>query len=127
MQALFDRGGKAAVFDADGDRFYRLDFDRESGKILVLSGEALALVARKVLQERFPERWAEIEKEMKSQRENLAEARRLLAAKKPQDALAALGNVVGSEVRFTEEWADARKLLAETEKKVAAEEKKAER
>ena len=25
VQALFEKGGKAAVFDADGDRFYRLD------------------------------------------------------------------------------------------------------
>ena len=40
---LFRRGGKAAVFDADGDRFYRLDHDPESGTILVLSGDETAV------------------------------------------------------------------------------------
>jgi phosphoglucosamine mutase len=43
VQMLFERGGKAAVFDADGDRFYRLDHDRESDTILVLSGDETAV------------------------------------------------------------------------------------
>ena len=43
VQLLFERGGKAAVFDADGDRFYRLDHDRESDTILVLSGDETAV------------------------------------------------------------------------------------
>ncbi len=43
VQLLFERGGKAAVFDADGDRFYRLDYDAESDTILVLSGDETAV------------------------------------------------------------------------------------
>ena len=43
VRALFERGGKAAVFDADGDRFYRLDHDPESDTILVLSGDETAV------------------------------------------------------------------------------------
>ncbi len=43
VQELFARGGSAAVFDADGDRFYRLDHDPASGTILVLSGDETAL------------------------------------------------------------------------------------
>jgi len=43
VQLLFERGGKAAVFDADGDRFYRLDHDPQSDTILVLSGDETAV------------------------------------------------------------------------------------
>jgi phosphoglucosamine mutase len=54
VQALFEKGGKAAVFDADGDRFYRLDHDRESGKILVLSGDETACHQARFLSPRPP-------------------------------------------------------------------------
>jgi phosphomannomutase len=54
VQALFERGGKAAVFDADGDRFYRLDLDRDSGRILVLSGDETAVHQARVLSPRPP-------------------------------------------------------------------------
>jgi phosphomannomutase len=43
VQLLFERGGKAAVFDADGDRFYRLDYDPKSDTVLVLSGDETAV------------------------------------------------------------------------------------
>ena len=43
VQELFARGGSAAVFDADGDRFYRLDHDAGSGRVLVLSGDETAV------------------------------------------------------------------------------------
>jgi len=43
VQEVFARRGKAAVFDADGDRFYRLDYDPESDGILVLSGDETAV------------------------------------------------------------------------------------
>jgi len=43
VQEVFERGGKAAVFDADGDRFYRLDYDPESDRVLVLSGDETAV------------------------------------------------------------------------------------
>lgn len=43
VQLLFERGGKAAVFDADGDRFYRLDYDAGSDTVLVLSGDETAV------------------------------------------------------------------------------------
>ncbi len=54
VQALFEKGGKAAVFDADGDRFYRLDFDRGSDRILVLSGDETAFHQARVLSPRPP-------------------------------------------------------------------------
>lgn len=54
VQALFGKGGKAAVFDADGDRFYRLDFDRESDRILVLSGDETAFHQARVLSPQPP-------------------------------------------------------------------------
>ncbi|MFI5403540.1 MAG: hypothetical protein ACHQ1G_11435, partial [Planctomycetota bacterium] len=54
VRTLFERGGKAAIFDADGDRFYRLDADRESGKILVLSGDETAFHQARVLSPRPP-------------------------------------------------------------------------
>ena len=40
---VFARKGKAAVFDADGDRFYRLDYDAETDRVLVLSGDETAV------------------------------------------------------------------------------------
>ncbi len=40
---VFARKGKAAVFDADGDRFYRLDYDAETDRVLVLSGDETAI------------------------------------------------------------------------------------
>ncbi len=43
VQLVFDQKGKAAVFDADGDRFYRLDYDQETDTILVLSGDETAV------------------------------------------------------------------------------------
>ncbi|MHC4225404.1 MAG: hypothetical protein ACYSUN_15550, partial [Planctomycetota bacterium] len=43
VQEVFDRQGKAAVFDADGDRFYRLDYDAESDVLFVLSGDETAV------------------------------------------------------------------------------------
>jgi phosphomannomutase len=43
VREVFARRGKAAVFDADGDRFYRLDYDPQSDSILVLSGDETAV------------------------------------------------------------------------------------
>ncbi len=54
VQALFEKGGKAAIFDADGDRFYRLDYDREGDRILVLSGDETAFHQARVLSPRPP-------------------------------------------------------------------------
>ncbi|MFQ5845665.1 MAG: hypothetical protein ACE5JG_11830, partial [Planctomycetota bacterium] len=44
VREVFRRRGRAAVFDADGDRFYRLDYDPESDRILVLSGDETAVL-----------------------------------------------------------------------------------
>jgi len=43
VQEVFARKGKAAVFDADGDRFYRLDYDEANDRVLVLSGDETAV------------------------------------------------------------------------------------
>ena len=43
VREVFRTQGKAAVFDADGDRFYRLDYDPESDRIFVLSGDETAV------------------------------------------------------------------------------------
>ncbi|MHC4953396.1 MAG: hypothetical protein ACYTGZ_05855 [Planctomycetota bacterium] len=43
VNEVFARKGKAAVFDADGDRFYRLDYDAASDSVLVLSGDETAV------------------------------------------------------------------------------------
>ncbi len=43
VAALFERGGSAAVFDGDGDRFYLLTHDAESDRVLVLSGDETAV------------------------------------------------------------------------------------
>lgn len=98
----------------DGTIVWRSDDGR-------LSGKALAASLRKVLQEEFPGRWTEIEKEMKFQKETLAEARALSAQRRHEDAAFALRQVVGSDVRFTEEWAEARKVLADVERRVERE------
>jgi phosphomannomutase len=42
VQEVFARKGKGAVFDADGDRFYRLDYDPDADAVLVLSGDETA-------------------------------------------------------------------------------------
>jgi hypothetical protein len=89
-----------------------------------LGGKALAAALKKVVQDRFPERWAAAEKEAKAQQDALLEARRLLAAKKTDDAMNALAGIVEGDVRYTEEWSDARKMLRDLEKK-AEEEKQA--
>jgi hypothetical protein len=81
-----------------------------------LSGPVLAATLRKVVQEKFPSRWTEVEKEMKVQKDALAEARKNLAEKKTEEAFGSLGIAVDSFVRFTEEWTDARKLLADLQK-----------
>ncbi|MCI0588009.1 MAG: hypothetical protein L0323_14345, partial [Planctomycetes bacterium] len=82
-----------------------------------LGGRALAEALKGVLRTRFPEVWREAEKEAVEQRKNLLEARRLLAAKKTEDAMGFLNLVVNSDVRYTEEWVQAVKLLREEEKK----------
>jgi hypothetical protein len=84
-----------------------------------LSGKSLAAALRRVLQDSFPERWAAIEEEVKSQKADLAEAKRALAAKKDAEAIPLLNGIVGSEVRFGAEWSEARKLLREAERRVA--------
>ena len=44
VQAVLDLRGKAMVFDADGDRFFRLDYDPEEDKVLVGAGDRNALL-----------------------------------------------------------------------------------
>ena len=44
VQAVLDLRGKAMVFDADGDRFFRLDYDHEEDKVLVGAGDRNALL-----------------------------------------------------------------------------------
>lgn len=46
-----------AVFDADGDRFYRLDYDPYNDCLLVLSGDETAYLQAKYLITRNPERY----------------------------------------------------------------------
>ncbi|MHC4958435.1 MAG: hypothetical protein ACYTGN_08655 [Planctomycetota bacterium] len=43
VQEVFRTGGKAAVFDADGDRFYRLDYAADKDVVYVLSGDETAV------------------------------------------------------------------------------------
>ncbi|NUN52976.1 MAG: hypothetical protein HUU06_09360 [Planctomycetaceae bacterium] len=101
----------------DGTIFWR----SEDAKV---SGKALAAALRKALAEEMPARWAEIEKEMKFQVETLREGKALAARKKWEDAAFALRQVVGSDVRFTGEWEEARTLLREAEAKAEEEAKK---
>ncbi|MCZ6573300.1 MAG: hypothetical protein O7C98_09050 [Planctomycetota bacterium] len=49
VQETFARKGRAAVFDADGDRFYRLDYDPRSDRLLVLSGDETAVLQARLL------------------------------------------------------------------------------
>ena len=44
VQAVLDRRGKGMVFDADGDRFFRLDYDPVGDKVLVGAGDRNALL-----------------------------------------------------------------------------------
>ncbi|QPJ61525.1 MAG: hypothetical protein G3M70_06330 [Candidatus Nitronauta litoralis] len=46
----------AAVFDADGDRFYRMDYDPFNDRILVLSGDETAYLQARFLIKKFPDR-----------------------------------------------------------------------
>jgi hypothetical protein len=84
-----------------------------------LSGRGLADTLKKVLRERFPATWEAVEKEVAEQKKNLSEARRLFAAGKDEDAMGFVHLVVGSDVRFTDSWAEGVKTLREQEKKAA--------
>jgi len=44
------------IFDADGDRFYRLDYDPWSDRVLVLTGDEIAYHQASYLMSRFPDR-----------------------------------------------------------------------
>jgi len=46
-----------AVFDADGDRFYRLDYDAYKNALIVLNGDATALFQAKYLMTTEPKRY----------------------------------------------------------------------
>jgi len=81
------------------------------------SGRGLAETLKKVLRARFPGEWEKVERESAEQKKSIAEARRLLAADKVEEAKGLLGGVVDSLVRFTDEWAQAVKLLREEERK----------
>jgi hypothetical protein len=90
-----------------------------------LTGKVLAEALKRVLREKLPKRWEAIEKEIAEQRRNVAEARRLLAAGKDEEGMGFVNLVVGSDVRFTDAWAEAVRTLREREMKAAeAEEKK---
>ena len=84
-----------------------------------LSGKGLAETVKRVLREKFPDQWAAVEKEVAEQKKNLSEARRLFAAGKDEEAMTFVNLVVGSEVRFTDAWAEGVKTLREEEKKAA--------
>jgi hypothetical protein len=98
---------------------------RPDGKVVWRSeepgsnGRALAETMKKVLRERFPAAWEGVQKTAEAQKTALAAARRLVEAKKPEEAMAAAGAIVDSDVRFTEEWAAAVKLYRDLEKKAA--------
>lgn len=83
------------------------------------SGRALAETMKRVLKERFPSLWEGVQKAAEAQKTALAEARRLAEAKKPEEAMAAAGTIVDSEVRYTDEWSQAVKFYRELEKKAA--------
>ena len=89
-----------------------------------ITGKVLAGVLKKVLKDRLPEAWAGIEKEMAAQKASVAEARRLFAEGKTEDAMMAVNLVVNSDVRFTDEWAESVKVLREQERKAKDESKK---
>ncbi len=88
------------------------------------SGKALAEELKRVVREKFPGAWSEIDKEIEAQRKAIAEARRLAADGKTGEALAALDAVVWSDVRFTEDWADAVKTYRELVRKADEDAKK---
>lgn len=92
-----------------------------------LTGKALAETLKRLLREKMAERWDAIEKEIASQRKDIVEARRLLAAGKTEDAMPLVNRVVGSDVRFTDAWAEGVRTLREEEKKAAEAEKKAKK
>ncbi len=46
----------AAVFDADGDRFYRMDYDPFNDRLLILSGDETAYLQAKFLIKKYPDR-----------------------------------------------------------------------
>ena len=81
------------------------------------SGRALSETMRKVLKTRFPAIWEKAEKEAAGQKALLAEARRHLAAGRVDEGMPPLNMIVNSDVRWTDEWALAVKLLREEEKK----------
>ncbi len=83
-----------------------------------LSGKVLAAALRRVVEAEFPERWERIAKEMKSQAESLKEGKAHAAQKKWEEAAFSFRWIVGSDVRFTEEWAEARRLLVEADRKL---------
>lgn len=91
-----------------------------------VSGRALAEELKRVLRDRFPGAWSGIEKEMEAQRKSLAEARRFAADGKTAEALAALDGVVSSDVRFTEDWAEAVKEYRDLARKAEDEARKKE-
>jgi hypothetical protein len=84
-----------------------------------LGGRALADALKGVLRTRFPAYWEGIEKQAAEQKKALAEARRLFAAKKTDEAMGTLYPILDSDVRFTDEWAQAVKIVREEEKKAA--------
>lgn len=96
---------------------------RPDGKVLWRSeepgtnGRVLAETMKKVLKDRFPDAWEAVQKEAEAQKGALAEARKLVEAKKTDEAMGALGRIVDSTVRFTDEWAQAVKVYRELEAK----------
>jgi len=91
-----------------------------------LGGRALAEALKGVLRSRFPAYWEGIEKQAAEQKKAFAEARRLLAAKRTEEAMGTLYPIVASDVRFTDEWAQAVKIVREEEKRIEEASKKAE-
>lgn len=82
-----------------------------------ISGKALAETLKKQLRTRFPEDWKKVEAEVAAQKKSIDEAKALLASGKTEDAMVSLNAVVDSDVRFTDEWAQAVKVLREEQKK----------
>ena len=54
VQQVFARQGKAAIFDADADRFFRLDYDPQSCKALLMSGDETAVTQAQYLSSSAP-------------------------------------------------------------------------
>ena len=89
-----------------------------------ISGKALAETLKKTLRTRFPDEWKKVEEEVAAQKKAMAEAKALLAANKTEEATGLLNTVVDSDVRFTDEWALAVKVLREEQKKAEEKEKR---